>query len=141
MELESREEIVYETYAKTMNIEALTMINMANKKIVPAVVRYSRSLADTVVAVKAAGADASVQLELLNAVSMKLKAAKTALSKLELVTAEASSIKVVKDRAFYFKDTVKPVMDELRKPVDELEMIVDKEMWPMPSYGDLVFEV
>ncbi len=141
VELESREEIVYETYAKTMNIEALTMINMANKKIVPAVVRYSRSLADTVVAVKAAGADASVQLELLNAVSMKLKAAKTALSKLELVTAEASSIKVVKDRAFYFKDTVKPVMDELRKPVDELEMIVDKSMWPMPTYGDLTFEV
>ncbi len=141
VELASREEILYETYAKTLNIEALTMINMANKKIVPAVVKYSKALADAVTAVKSAGADASVQLELLQTVSTKLVATKRALSKLELVVTEASKLTEAKEKAFYYKDTVKVTMEELRKPVDELEMIVDKSMWPMPTYGDLTFEV
>ena len=46
-----------------------------------------------------------------------------------------------KDKAFYYRQQVIPAMEALRKPVDELEMIVDKEIWPMPSYGDLLFEV
>ncbi|MGN1204737.1 MAG: glutamine synthetase III [Lachnospiraceae bacterium] len=140
-ELISREEILYETYAKTLNIEALTMINMANKKIIPAVIRYSKSLADTVIAVKDAGADASVQKDILNAVSSKLIVAKNALLRLEQVTAEAGTITNAKEKAFFYKDTVKVEMDALRKPVDELELIVDKSMWPMPTYGDLTFEV
>ena len=140
-ELISREEILYETYAKTLNIEALTMINMANKKIIPAVIRYSKSLADTVIAVKDAGADASVQKDILNAVSSKLIVAKNALLRLEQVTAEAGTITNAKEKAFFYKDTVKVEMEALRKPVDELELIVDKSMWPMPTYGDLTFEV
>ncbi len=140
-ELISREEIIYETYAKTLNIEALTMINMANKKIIPAVIRYSKSLADTVIAVKDAGADASVQRDILNTVSSKLITAKNALLRLEEATAQAGNIKSAKDKAFFYKDTVKVEMDALRKPVDELELIVDKSMWPMPTYGDLTFEV
>ena len=140
-ELISREEIIYETYAKTLNIEALTMINMANKKIIPAVIRYSKSLADTVIAVKDAGADASVQRDILNTVSSKLITAKNALLRLEEATAQAGTIKSAKDKAFFYKDTVKVEMDALRKPVDELELIVDKSMWPMPTYGDLTFEV
>ena len=140
-ELISREEIIYETYAKTLNIEALTMINMANKKIIPAVIRYSKSLADTVIAVKDAGADASVQRDILNTVSSKLITAKNALLRLEEATAQAGTIKSAKDKAFFYKDTVKVEMDALRKPVDELELVVDKSMWPMPTYGDLTFEV
>ena len=140
-ELISREEIIYETYAKTLNIEALTMINMANKKIIPAVIRYSKSLADTVIAVKDAGADASVQRDILNTVSSKLITAKNALLRLEEATAQAGTITSAKEKAFFYKDTVKVEMDALRKPVDELELIVDKSMWPMPTYGDLTFEV
>ena len=140
-ELISREEILYETYAKTLNIEALTMINMANKKIIPAVIRYSKSLADTVIAVKDAGADDSVQKDILNAVSSKLIVAKNARLRLEQVTAEAGTITNAKEKAFFYKDTVKVEMEALRKPVDELELIVDKSMWPMPTYGDLTFEV
>ena len=140
-ELIAREEIIYETYAKARNIEALTMINMANKKIIPAVIRYSKSLADTVIAVKDAGADASVQRDILNTVSSKLITAKNALLRLEEATAQAGTIKSAKDKAFFYKDTVKVEMDALRKPVDELELIVDKSMWPMPTYGDLTFEV
>ena len=140
-ELISREEIIYETYAKTLNIEALTMINMANKKIIPAVIRYSKSLADTVIAVKDAGADASVQRDILNTVSSKLITAKNALLRLEEATAQAGTITSAKEKAFFYKDTVKVEMDALRKPVDELELVVDKSMWPMPTYGDLTFEV
>lgn len=141
VELESREEITYETYAKTINIEALTMINMAGKKYIPAVIRYTKSLADTVIAVKEAGVDASVQAELLDSVTVRLSAVKTALVKLQKAVADAAAMEDVKAQAFFYKDTVKAVMDELRTPIDELEMMVDKSVWPVPSYGELTFEV
>ena len=140
-ELESREEIIYETYAKTINIEALTMIDMAGKQIVPAAVKYSKSLADTVNAVKTAGVDASVQVELLKEVSGKLTKIQTALEALKKAEKEAAAIEDAKQQAFFYKDTVKEIMAQLRQPADELEMIVDKEMWPFPTYGELMFEV
>ena len=141
VELESREEIIYEIYAKTIHIEALTMINMAGKKYIPAVIKYTKSLSDAVISVRGAGADASVQEELLQDVSKKLAAAKAALSKLEKASVQAGKIHNIKEQAFYYKDMVKTAMEELRTPIDELEMIVDKAMWPVPSYGELTFEV
>ncbi|MCI6629809.1 MAG: glutamine synthetase III [Lachnospiraceae bacterium] len=141
VELESREEIIYETYAKTINIEALTMIDMAGKKIIPAVVKYSKNLADTVLAVKEAGADASVQADLLKTVTEKLAAMQKALAALKDAETKAGAMEDVKAQAFFYKDTVKAIMDELRAPADELEMIVDKELWPIPTYGELMFEV
>ncbi len=140
-ELESRREVLYETYAKSINIEALTMIDMASRQIIPAVVKYTRSLADTVIAVKEAGADASVQMDLLDMVSEKLSVMKAALGKLEDTVAKANAMKNIKEQAFYYKDVVKAAMDELRKPADEAEMLVDKKIWPIPTYGDLIFEV
>lgn len=140
-ELESREEILYETYAKTLNIEALTMIDMASKQLLPACVKYSKSLADAVIAVREAGADEEAPRELLREVSLKLKEARYALEKLKEVEAKAGAIANAREKAFYYKDTVKEVMEELRTPIDELEMMVDKEMWPMPTYADLMFEV
>lgn len=141
VELESREEIIYETYAKTINIEALAMIDMSGKQIIPAVIKYSKSLADTVNAVKAAGADASTQMELLKEVSENLTAMQTALKKLEKVEKEASAMEDAKEQAFFYKDCVKVAMEELRAPADRLEMIVDKEIWPIPTYGELMFEI
>ena len=140
-ELKSREEIIYETYAKSINIEALTMIDMAGKQIIPAVVKYTKVLADSVNAVKAAGADAAVQTDLLKQVSKKLEAMQKALVKLEKAEAKGSAMTDAKEQAFYYKDTVMTVMAELRKPADELEMIVDKDLWPLPTYGELMFEV
>ena len=140
-ELESREEILYETYAKTLNIEALTMIDMASKQLLPACVKYSKSLADAVIAVREAGADEEAPRELLREVSLKLKEARNALEKLKEVEAKAGAIANAREKAFYYKDTVKEAMEELRTPIDELEMMVDKEMWPMPTYADLMFEV
>ena len=140
-ELGSREEIIYETYAKTINIEALTMINMASKKYIPAVVGYTRLLADTVIAVREAGAEPFVQSELLGEVNEKLKEARAALKKLEKLTAEATAMTEAKAQAFFYKDAVKAAMEELRSPIDALEMLVDKKVWPVPSYGELTFEV
>lgn len=140
-ELGSREEIIYETYAKTINIEALTMINMASKKYIPAVVGYTRLLADTVIAVREAGAEPFVQSELLGEVNEKLKEARAALKKLEKLTAEATAMAEAKAQAFFYKDAVKAAMEELRSPIDALEMLVDKKVWPVPSYGELTFEV
>ena len=140
-ELESREEVLYETYAKTINIEALTMIDMASRQIIPAVVRYTKSLADTVIAVKGAGADASVQAKLLDQVSSGLAQTKTALEKLQKAVEEAGAMQEGKEQAFFYKNVVCTAMEDLRRPVDRLEMIVEKEAWPYPTYGDLMFEV
>ena len=140
-ELESRAEIQYETYAKAINIEAKAMIDIASKQIVPAVVKYTKLLADTVNSLMAAGAVANVQIELLNETSALLSETKAALAKLEELDGKSEEIPEGAELAHYFHDEVFPAMEALRAPVDKLEMIVDKEMWPMPSYGDLMFEV
>ena len=141
-ELDSRVEIEYETYAKEINIEARAMIDIAGKQIVPAVIKYATALANSINAVKVAcDADVSVQIGLLKEVSDLLSQTKTALSKLEEVTEQGIGIKEGRKQAVFYRDIVMSVMTELRAPVDKLEMIVDKEMWPMPSYGDLIFEV
>ena len=140
-ELESRAEVKYENYAKAINIEARTMIDVASKQIIPAVIKYTKTLADTINAVTAAGAETSVQVELLNETSALLSDTKVALAKLSDVTEIAATKAEGEEQARYFHDVVTVAMAELRDPVDKLEMIVDKEMWPMPSYGDLMFEV
>ena len=142
VELESRVEIEYETYAKTINIEAKAMIDIAGKQIIPAVIKAVKGIADSLTAVKTAcpDADVSAQSELLVETSALLAEAKAALKKLEAVTAAAPSSEG-REQAVYYRDEVKAAMEALRAPVDKLEMIVDKESWPMPSYGDLLFEV
>lgn len=140
-ELESRAEIQYETYAKAINIESRTMIDMASKQIIPAIMNYTKTLADTVISVKAAGADVSVQSETLNEVSGLLVEIKAALSELIKVTDEAAEKEEGAVQAGFYHTDVFPAMEVLRAPVDKLEMIVDKDVWPMPSYGDLIFEV
>ena len=140
-ELESRAEIQYETYAKAINIEARTMIDMASKQFMPAFIKYTKTLADTVNSVKAAGADASVQMECLNEVTELMGETKKALDALVKVTDEASQKEEGAVQANFYHSDVFPAMEALRAPVDKLEMIVDKEAWPMPSYGDLIFEV
>ncbi len=140
-ELESRAEIKYENYAKAINIEARTMIDMASKQFIPVVIRYTKSLADTVIAVKTAGADASVQAETLEEVTKLLIEAKEANVKLSKLVDEAALMAEGEKQARFYHFDVVPAMEALRLPVDKLEMIVDKEAWPMPSYGDLIFEV
>ena len=140
-ELESRAEIQYEAYAKAINIEARTMIDMASKQFLPAFIKYTKTLADTVLAVKEAGVDATVQTEALKEVSTLMTETKTALDVLVKVTDEAAAKEEGMVQANFYHSDVVLAMEALRAPVDKLEMIVDKEAWPMPSYGDLIFEV
>ena len=141
-ELDSRVEIEYETYAKEINIEAKAMIDIAGKQIIPAVIKYTTELATSAAAVKSVcDADISVQTELLAEVSDLLSETKVALAKLEEVTEKGGTMEEGRDQAVYYRDVVKTTMDALRAPVDKLEMLVDKDIWPMPSYGDLIFEV
>ncbi|MDO4284734.1 MAG: glutamine synthetase III [Eubacteriales bacterium] len=140
-ELESREEIIYETYAKTINIEALTMIDMASKQIIPACMKYDKMLADTVASLQAVGVTAEAELERLKRVAALVDEAQKALLELEKIEAQASAMTDIKAQAFFYKDTVKKVMEDLRTPCDQLEMLVDKKLWPFPTYGDLMFEV
>ena len=142
-ELESRVEIEYEAYSKAINIEARTMIDMAGKQIIPAAVKYATMLADSLSKVQTAcpDADVSVQAELLTETSAYLSDMKVALANLIDVTEKCGIIENNKEQANAYHDIVVPAMEALRAPADKLEMMVDKELWPMPSYGDLIFEV
>ncbi len=142
-ELNSRAEINYEAYSKAIHIEAKTMIEMASKKYIPAIITYTKNLADSINAVKAAvpEADSSVQVNLLKEVSTLLTKTNEALNNLKEKSAQALKKEAGKEQAEFFKDEVVAAMTALRSPVDELEMLVDKNVWPVPTYGDLLFEV
>ena len=142
-ELESRVEIEYEAYSKAINIEAKAMIDIAGKSIIPAVIRYTTRLADSIIKLKTAMADIEpyAQSSILIDVNEHLKSAKLALENLIKLMDDAGEVVGVDSHARYMREVIVPAMEELRKPIDELEMIVDKDLWPMPSYGDLLFEV
>lgn len=142
-ELRSRVEINYENYSKVINIEARTMIDMASKLYIPAVIKYTRQLADSINAVKNACpvADISVQEEILIEVSSLLSQARKALKELSESVAKAQEFNIASETAKFFKFDVFPKMDALRAPIDRLETIVDDKDWPVPSYEQLMFEV
>ncbi|RKW48677.1 MAG: glutamine synthetase type III [Lachnospiraceae bacterium] len=142
-ELESRVEIEYEAYSKAINIEAKTMIDIAGKSIIPAVIRYTTRLADSIIKLKSAvsGIEPYAQNAILIEVNEHLKESKVALENLKKYMDDAAEITDVTAHAKYMHEVVVPAMEALRKPIDTLEMIVDKDLWPMPSYGDLLFEV
>ena len=139
-ELRARADVSYELYAKTINIEALTMIDMAGKDIVPAVVRYTGELARAAREVESLGVDASVQKELLTRVNVLLRQVGDALADLRVKQEKAAAFTGA-EQARYAHDVICPAMEVLRAPVDHLEMIVDGRLWPMPTYGDLLFNV
>ena len=142
-ELESRVEIEYEAYSKAINIEAKTMIDIAGKSIIPAVIRYTTRLADSIIKLKSAisGIEPYAQNAILIEVNEHLKESKVALENLKNYMNNTTEITDVTAHAKYMHEVVVPAMEALRKPIDTLEMIVDKDLWPMPSYGDLLFEV
>ena len=145
-ELVSREEIIYETYAKTINIEALTMIDMAGKLIIPACIKYEGRLSGTVLNIRNALGELTAEAGIAESrrllqVSRQVALAQNALEALEEKMKKTAEIRSEKEKAFYYKDVIKPAMAELRNPCDELEKLVDREIWPFPTYEDLMFEV
>jgi glutamine synthetase len=141
-ELASRAEIEYEQYAKEINIEALTMIDIAEKQIIPAGIKYAATLGDAINSIKnAAGLECKVEKNLLKKVEEKLCEIDDALDKLRSDLSDTVKIPSQKEKAESFHEVIFPDMENLRQPVDSLEMLVDKDNWPMPSYGDLMFDV
>ena len=141
-EIKARMEVLLENYAKTINIEALTMIDMAKKKYIPTCIAYTKELCDAVAVKKSLEICPCVEKELAEKVSGLTKDAYTATNKLEeAVAAAAAKDSCVLDMAKSYHDDVIPVMDALRAAVDGLEVILPSEKWPVPAYSDIIFNV
>ncbi len=142
-ELKSRSDILLEEYSKTLNIEALTMIDMAKKDIIPAVCAYSKSLTDTALNKRDLSKDIDCSLEI--SLVKKLSSLNACLdSKIEVLNStllESKNYPGTIENAEFYKDNVKVQMQELRAIADELETIVGKEFWPFPTYADLLFSI
>ncbi len=156
-ELYSRLEVEYENYSKTINIEGITMIQMTKRKYIPAVISFSNELAQSINSIKTAceAADTSVQEEMLISTLDLLSQVQKALKQLEELIKHAETIAKEdlkpleynknnikgQELSLFFKNRVIPVMEDLRKSIDQLELILPKDLWPVPTYGDMLFEV
>ena len=140
-EVRARYEIMLENYSKLMNIEALTMLDMAKKEILPAVSFYSGELASTILAKREIVPDCTYEEATLKEISSLLSDAYKATTRLENASSTAETKENAKDRADYYRDEVIPAMDNLRNCVDNLETLTASDHWPYPSYGELLFGV
>lgn len=142
-EMESRYEILMENYCKVINIEALTMIEMVKKEILPAVSAFSKELSDALLAKKNIAEDISCQYEdsLIHKLSALLSCAYDKVSLLEKDTVDAKDMTDITEMGHYYREKVFADMAELRIVIDELETITAKTYWPYPSYGHLLFGI
>ncbi len=142
-EIHSRYEILMENYCKVVNIEALTMVEMAKKEIIPAVFAYSRELSETVAAKKSIGVDVSgdVATEIVNNLTKLTNLLMKRTSALEDALVTANGIDDLLGKARYFRENVILCMSEARAAADELETMVSDRYWPFPTYGELMFSV
>ncbi len=142
-EMKARYEINMEHYSKILNIEALAMINIADKEILPAVSRFTKELAQTICAKKAAvdKADCSYEQAVAEKLSALTGAAYVYSGELKTLAEKAKATNDVTARANYYKDVVIPKMAELRAVCDKMEEMTAKDYWPFPSYGDLLYSV
>ncbi len=141
VECESRTEILLEGYAKTINIEALTMLEIAKRQILPSCIDYAGSLAGTVGALEAVGVDADTEKDLLKDISANIKAFKAGIVALEAAVDATSASHDTLAHATAFRAKVFPAMEALRATGDYLETIISAEYWPLPTYTDLLFRV
>lgn len=140
-EIHARYEIAQEHYTKVVNIEALTVLDMASKDILPAISKYSKELADTISAKKVLGVDYSYEFDILTKLSDGLKKAYEIKLTLEASLAKAKEISAIEKLSMFYKEEILTKMEELRDVVDGLEGLVDEKAWPYPSYGDLLYSV
>ncbi len=143
IEIDSREEILFENYAKTLNIEALTMIEMASRDIIPAVNAYLGDVANTAASKMAVLPDVSCEVEkdILRKLSALNAKAYAELEALKRAEERAAAVSGMCERAEAYRDLVIPAMNTLRKTVDEMETMTSSEYWPLPTYGDMMFKV
>ena len=142
-EINSRVEIVLENYSKVLHIEALTLIDMMSREVIPAIMEYNDILCGLVNNKNAVDAslDASVELELIARLSAANREIYRLTAELKNSVAAAEREEDVIDKAVYYHDTVLKIMNDIRKYADSAEAVVPKDYWPYPSYGDLLFMV
>ena len=142
-EVESRQEILFESYTKTLSIEALTMLDMVRKVIFPAVIGYVKELSETALAIKSAGidADVSTETELVKKLSALLSAAGRHSENLTAALLKARSLGEGEIAANCYRDDVIPAMQLLRSDADLMEELTAKKHWPLPTYTDLLYSV
>lgn len=140
-ELHSRHEIYLEQYAKTINIEALASIDMVKRQYISTVIRYTEQLAETVNKLKTAGTTATVQKDLLGEISSLLISVQKKLNTLEAVTKKAQGISDAEEKAEFYRDKVFAAQLDLRKEIDTLETLIPAEIWPVPTYADMLFKL
>ena len=138
-ELEARTDILLEAYSMKINIEAKTMLSMAKRQILPACVDYSSQLAGAVSAVSAVGVDAGVQKEMLTKVCGLIGSLNGAIAVLESAVDEAGAVEEPAKQAQAYRDKVFAAMGPVREAADSLEVIVDSEVWPLPTYAEMLF--
>jgi len=138
-ELAARTEILLEAYGMQINIEALAMINIVKRQILPASAEYSGKLAATVASISSTGLCSDYQKEMLETVSGLIGSTGKALKELEAITKEGADIKEISDKAEFCRDKVIPAMCQLRQFADELETNVDADLWPLPTYAEMLF--
>jgi glutamine synthetase len=140
-ELHSRYEIYIETYAKQINIEALTAIDMAKKQLIPAAVEYATFLADSISSFKAVSVEASVQKDLLKKLGALIASSYKTLTRLEAAVTKAKGAADCVKKAKIYRDDVVTAMQTLRSDIDQMEGLVPSDMWPVPTYAELLFKL
>jgi glutamine synthetase len=142
-ELYSRATVLYENYSKTINIEALTLVDMVRRMIIPASNKYLSELAGEVSKVKSVlpSIDLKSQLGLMESVAQLLNCLSDKVDAMEDSLIKAKAIEDEHEKAVFFQDKIFTLMSEIRSFADELELLVDKECWPIPTYGDLLYSV
>ena len=140
-ELKARQEILLENYCKIVNIEALTMLSMVTKEILPSCFKYMNELADTVTKKAALGIKSVTETALLKRITALTDSAYSSKTKLEKAIADAKSVEPVENASKFYQENVVTSMQELRVSCDELETLVYKKLWPFPTYADILFSV
>lgn len=142
-EMHARYEIKLSSYSKILNIEALTMLNMARREFLPAASRFAGTLAETVVHKQSLGADidCSYELSVLSEMSGLIGKAYSLADALGEAVKGAKRADGAYEVARYYRDAVFPAMNSLRLVIDKLERLTDREEWPVPAYGDILFSV
>lgn len=142
-EVHSRYEIILENYSKTINIEALTMLQMIKREILPAVINFAGKLAKGINEMKSTGLSLRLncQDELLEKICILTNSVDEKVKVLENVLIKVEGIEESYEQAYAYKSEVVVAMDDLREDIDALETVVGKEYWPLPTYTDLLFSI
>ena len=140
-EIYARYEIAQEHYSKIVNIEALTCLDMLNKDYLPAISKYTKSLAETISLKNSLNVGAEYEKQVLEKINKGLVRAYTIKIELETILTKKNDFKECQDLSMFYKKSVLPLMEEARKIIDEIELDVDSKAWPVPSYTDLLYSV